>query len=396
MKRYNFSLQYPKPLKKNQLDKLIEVATSGLFSRYSNNVVLDLEEKLAKYYGVNHAVTCTSGTAALHGVLVSLDFEYGSEIILTSVADIGIVLPVIYENLVPVFADLNQETYNLDFNSVEEKITNKTRAVIAVHLAGSPADLSSLKKICDEKNLILIEDFSQAHGAEYSGKKVGSHGLISYGSFQQSKQITCGEGGVIVTDDKRLAGRALIGVDKGWERHLPLEKRLYKFIAPNVRFNSLQAAVLEPQIDSLEKIISRKRYLAGLLYEKFSSISDFVKPQKVLENAKHSYYSFPLFVTSDKKYRDSLLDKLDKEYNLYCAYGYANPLPLYSCVNALSDPNKYGKGFAYASKRYPEGTCPNAEELLKRSFLIPFNENFSDDELLDIADRVINAVEDLN
>ena len=392
MKKYKFSLQYPKPLNDEDLADLIDIAKSGMYSRYTTDYVKELEHDLSQYYGTRHAVTCTSGTAALHGVLTALDFPYGSEIITTSVADIGIVLPIIYENLIPVFADLDSETYNLSPLSVEEKINKNTKAVIAVHLAGSPADLDSLKELCEKNNLVLIEDFSQAHGAEWGNKKVGSIGLISYGSFQQSKQITCGEGGVIVTNDENLAYRALIGVDKGWERDLPLDKRLYQFLAPNVRFNSIQAAILKPQISKLNQIINRKIEISRLLYEKFLDVSDFILPQKILNKAKHSYYSFPLYVIKDKEYRDSLLKLLAEKYNLHCAYGYANPVPLYLCVNALIKPDEYGKGFKFSERNYPKGLCPNAENLLNRSFLIPFNENFTDFDMLEIADRVISAV----
>ena len=392
MKKYKFSLQYPKPLEDEDLGDLLEIAKSGMYSRYTTNYVKDLENDLAQYYGTNHAITCTSGTAALHGVLTALDFPPGSEIITTSVADIGIVLPIIYENLVPIFADLDSETYNLSPFSVEEKINKKTKAVIAVHLAGSPADLDYLKELCEKNKLVLIEDFSQAHGAEWDGKKVGSIGLMSYGSFQQSKQITCGEGGVIVTNDANLSYRALIGVDKGWERELPLNKRLYKFLAPNVRFNAIQAAILKPQISRLNQIVNRKIEISKLLYKKFATVSDFILPQKVLHKAKHSYYSFPLYVTKDKAYRDALLKLLAEQYNLHCAYGYANPVPLYLCVNALIEPKKYGKGFRFSTYDYPRGLCPNAENLLSKSFLIPFNENFSDSDMLEIANRIIDAV----
>ena len=173
---------------------------------------------------------------------------------------------------------------------------------------------------------------------------------------------------------------------------MPLDKRLYQFLAPNVRFNALQAAVLKPQISKLNQIINRKIEIAKLLYEKFLDVSDFILPQKILNKAKHSYYSFPLYVTKDKKYRDSLLKLLAEEYNLHCAYGYANPVPLYLCVNALIKPDKYGKGFKFSEHNYPKGLCPNAENLLSKSFLIPFNENFTDSDMLEIANRVINAV----
>ena len=146
MEKFKFSLQYPKPLNETDLQDLISIAKSGLYSRYTTDYVKELECDLSSYYGTSHAVTCTSGTAALHGVLTALNFPQGSEIITTSVADVGIILPIIYENLVPVFSDLNIKTYNLDPDSVENQITKKTKAVIAVHLAGSPADIPSLKK----------------------------------------------------------------------------------------------------------------------------------------------------------------------------------------------------------------------------------------------------------
>jgi perosamine synthetase len=395
LKRYEFSLQYPKPLKKSELKPLLEVARSGLFSRYTGSFVKDLEVDLAKYYGKKHAVTCTSGTAALHGCLTALNFPVGSEIITTPVADIGVVLPIIYENLVPVFADIDPETYNLDSVSVESKITSKTKAIIAVHLAGSPADLTSFQKLCRKHNLVLLEDFSQAHGAIWHGKKVGSIGLMSYGSFQQSKQITCGEGGVIVTDDNNLAYRALIGVDKGWQRAKPLEERFYEFLALNLRFNAVQAAILKPQLKRLDALIGKKRKLASLVHKVMKPVSAHIKMQKILDNCASSYYSFPMYVTGDEKMRDKLLKLLNDKYNIRAAYGYANPVPLYQCVMALMNPAKYGKGFKYSNRKYPKSLCPNAEALLKKSFLIPFNENYSEKEMTDIADRVVTAVREI-
>lgn len=394
-KRYEFSLQYPKPLAENELEPLIEVARSGLFSRYSSNFVKELEADLAKYYEKKHAVTCASGTGGLHGCLAALNFPVGSEIIMTSVSDIGVVIPVMYENLVPVFADVDPATYNIDPASVESKITDKTKAVIAVHLAGSPANLEALEAICDKHSLVLLEDFSQAHGALWQGKKIGSIGLMSYGSFQQSKQITCGEGGVIVTDDDNLAHRALIGVDKGWQRAKPLEDRFYEFLAPNVRFNALQAAVLKPLLARLDALIEKKRKLAGIVYEAVASVSEYIKPQKILDGAVSSYYSFPMYVTGDQKMRDDLLRLLNDKYNLRCALGYANPVPLYMCVQALMDPAQYGRGLEFSKRQYPQGTCPNAETLLKKSFLIPFNENYTEEEMRDIAERVVSAVREI-
>ena len=310
---------------------------------------------------------------------------------MTPISDIGIVIPVIYENLIPVFADIDPETYNINPDSVEKCITKKTKAIIAVHLSGNPCDLDALKNLCKKYKLILIEDFSQAHGTMWKGKKAGSYGSMAYGSFQQSKQITCGEGGVIVTNDAELARRAFIGVDKAWQRHLPLEKRFYEFLAPNLRFNALQAAILTPQINRLDTLIEKKRTRAAILLEMLAPYENIVKSQKILKGGKHSYYSFPLYV-HNSKIRDRLVQILAEQYHLHCAYGYAGPRTLYMCVNALINPQKYGKQLKYSKRKYPRGLCPQAEKLLEKAFLIPFNENYSEEEIKEIGNRLISAL----
>lgn len=393
MKKFEFILQYPTPLEDEDLGDLIDIAKSGNFSRYSSDYVLDLEKDLAKYYETNHSVTCSSGTAALHGCLVALDLPPGSEVVITPVADIGVVLPIIYENLIPVFGDLDPSTYNISLESIKSAVTKETKAIIAVHLGGNPADIINIKEFCEERKIFLLEDFSQAHGATLEGKKIGSFGDISYGSYQQSKQITCGEGGVIVTNSKKLRDRALIGVDKGWQRHLPLKDRFYEFLAPNVRFNAIQAAILKPQLPKLDSLLNEKRKRAKILDEIFSK-TDSINIQKVAEGALSSYYSYPLYLNKKDK-RDALLERLKNEYSLVCAHGYANPTTLYECVNALIDPKKYGKGFLYQNRRYPKGTSPQAEDLLERSFLIPFNENYTIEETKEIGHRILSALEDV-
>jgi len=393
-KRFEHSIQYPKPLAENELDFLIDVVTSGKFSRYTSSFVPELENDLASFFGTKFATMATSGTGACHGTLVALDFPVGSEIITTPITDVGTIIPIIYENLIPVFADVNPETFNIDAESIKKNITEKTKAIIVVHLAGNPADLDALKKISEEHKLILIEDFSQAHGAEWDEGKIGSHGDISYGSFQQCKQITCGEGGVILTDDEELARRAHIGVDKSWQRHLPLEKRQYEFLAPNVRFNAIQAAVLKPQISRLLEVVKKRRKLADIYYSELSVISDHVKPQHVFAKGTHSFFNFPMFVI-DNGTRNRLLELLDKKYNVKCAYGYAAPVPLYMCVNALINPNKYGKGHVYSERSYPKGLCPNAESIMERAFLIPFNELISENDAYEISNRIVAAVREI-
>jgi dTDP-4-amino-4,6-dideoxygalactose transaminase len=392
--RFEHSIQYPKPLAEDDLADLYDVVSSGNFSRYTSSYVDNLEKDLALFYNTKYATTATSGTGACHGTLVALDFPPGSEIITTPITDVGTIIPVIYENLIPVFADVKPATFNIDPDSVRSKITANTKAIIAVHLAGNPADIDSLSNICTEYGLTLIEDFSQAHGAEWDGRKIGSHGVMAYGSFQQCKQITCGEGGVILTNGKELARRAHIGVDKSWQRELPLGIRKYEFLAPNVRFNAIQAAILKPQILKLQQIVDKRRHLADIYYDKLSAISGHVQFQEVHPKGRHSFFNFPMYV-DDNSSRNALLQLLDEKYNVKCAYGYASEVPLYLCVNALMDPLKYGKGHHYSNRTYPKGLCPNAESIMERSFLIPFNELITEEEAFEVSNRIISAVSEI-
>ena len=143
----------------------------------------------------------------------------------------------------------------------------------------------------------------------------------------------------------------------------------------------------------MDSLIEEKRIRAKLLDNIFSKVSS-LNIQKISNYSSSAYYSYPLYL-NDSRHRDKLLQTLKDKYNLHCAHGYANPTTLYQCVNALIDPQKYGKGFAYQNKTYPNGTSPNAEELLTRSFLIPFNENYTISETEEIGNRVVQAMKEL-
>jgi perosamine synthetase len=393
MKKYRFSLQYPKPLTDAEFEALRPLMLSGGFSRFASDVTDQLEKELAAFFGVKHAITCSSGTAAIHTSLIALDLPVGSEVITTPITDVGVVLPIIYQNLIPVFADIDPTTFNLDPASVERCITPNTSAIIAVHLAGNPAPLDELRALAKKHKLVLIEDCSQAHGAQYGGKPVGSIGDLGLASLQQSKHITSGEGGVVLTHDDAMAHKLRLTVDKGWERFRSLRERRYVFLSLNYRYTGIQAAVVLPQLRRIDSILGRKRTLAKLLYSRLEQYSEYLGFQRVLDGAVHSYYSFPMWVNGDMQFRNDLLKVFEEDFGVESAYGYANPLPLYLCTAALEDPKGQGRGLLYSDRRYPAGTCPAAEDLLNRSFLIPFNEEFTPDEMNDIVDRLGKSLE---
>src|SRR5438034_464906 len=212
---------------------------------------------------------CSSGTAALHIAVAAAGIGPGDEVITSPITDIGTVIGVIYQLGVPVFGDLGASTYNLDPADVERRITTKTKAIIAVHLCGNPCDLQALKTLADRHGLTLIEDAAQAWGAKYRGQPVGAFGHITCFSLQNSKHITCGDGGVVGSNDEKFGPLLQRFGDKGFDR---LKPGLFEAFATNYRMSEPQAAVAAAQLERLEGIVSQRARLGNLLTEKLTGL----------------------------------------------------------------------------------------------------------------------------
>ncbi|MCC7375621.1 MAG: DegT/DnrJ/EryC1/StrS family aminotransferase [Verrucomicrobiales bacterium] len=209
-----------------------------------------------------HVMPCSSGTAALHIAVAAAGIGPGDEVITSPITDMGTVVGTIFQQGVPVFADLGPTTYNLDPADVERRVTPKTKAIIAVHLCGNPCDLLALKAIADRHGLILIEDCAQAWGARYRGEPVGTAGHLACWSLQNSKHVTCGDGGVVASNDERFGPLLQRFGDKGFDR---LKGGLYESFATNYRMTEPQAAVATAQLDRLESIVQRRAHLGERL-----------------------------------------------------------------------------------------------------------------------------------
>lgn len=235
-----------------------------------------LEREFAEYCDVPHAVASTSGTAAIHVALGALALEPGDEVITTPLSDMGTVIPILACNCIPIFADVDPATGNLTAQSIQEKLTPRTRAVIIVHLAGMPADLAPIVELLNDRDIPLIEDCAQAHGAEYLGRKVGSFGAFGCFSLQQQKHITCGDGGITITRDPNLAERAGLFADKGWKRSAG--QRNHYFLGMNYRITEFQSAVALAQLERLPRFLSLRRSRAKQLSELLDTIPGIVAP----------------------------------------------------------------------------------------------------------------------
>ena len=233
---------------------------TGWISSAGKYVTL-FENSFAEYCGVKHAIACCNGTVALHLSLMALGVGPDDEVIVPTLTFVATPNSVTYCGARPVFVDSEAETWNLDPAQIETKITPRTRGIIAVHLYGHPADMSALRDIADRHGLFLLEDAAEAHGAICDGQVAGSLGDIAAFSFYANKIITTGEGGMVVTDDDDLAARARLLHGQGMD---PNRRYWHPVIGYNYRMTNLAAAVGLAQLETIDRQLELRAYVAGL------------------------------------------------------------------------------------------------------------------------------------
>jgi dTDP-4-amino-4,6-dideoxygalactose transaminase len=257
----------PVPLRKRwgepELAQLGEAVKQPSLYYWRNKQTALFTERFRKFYPHKFVQPCTSGSAALHIAVAAAGIAPGDEVITSAITDIGTVIGILFQQAVPVFADLQPGTACLDPADVERKITPKTRAIIAVHLFGNPSRLNEIKEIAGKHKLILIEDCAQAWGALYKGKPVSTFGEIGCFSMQDSKHIACGDGGVVTSSDPRLGPLLTKFGDKGTNRFDPKDSA--NVLAANYRANELHMAFAAAQLTRLDEIVARRSSLGSLL-----------------------------------------------------------------------------------------------------------------------------------
>ena len=380
-----------------ELWELAEALRSQTLFRYTGSKVRRFEEEFARYFGVKYACASTSGTAAIHTAVAMVNPDPGDEIITSPITDMGTVAPIIYQNAIPIFADVGED-YNLDPESVEANVTERTRAIIVVHLFGNPARMDEIMEVARRHNIIVIEDCAQAYLAEYKGRLCGTIGHIGCFSLQGSKHIATGDGGMTITDDPELAKRGAMFTDKGWDRSKE-GPRVYPFLGLNYRMTELQGAVGLAQLKKLRGVVERRRKLAGMLNEKLEDIEG-VTPQPVAEGNKCSYWQYAFTIDKDKGIPAAKFADVLRREGIPANAGYIGK-PIFLSQEALRDKRTFGRSshpFDYPSVRqvrYEEGVCPRCEDILNRMVLLPFNEEFSEEDIDDLVEGVRLAAEEL-
>lgn len=278
----------------NELNYVNDCVSSGWVSSLGK-YVRDFEENFAHYCGAEYGVATFNGTVALHLLAAALNFGPGDEVIMPSLTYVATANGIKYTGASPVFVDSGYETWNIDPATVDAAITPRTKAIMAVHLYGHPADMDPLRAIADAHGLLLLEDAAEAHGARYKGRRVGALSDASIFSFYGNKIITTGEGGIIVTRNKALAERAFFLENQGRTSDDPY---FHPEIAFNYRMTNIQAAIGLAQLEYIDEMLTIRQRNATLYNERLAEVPGLTLPPEA-EWAENVYWMYSVLVAED-------------------------------------------------------------------------------------------------
>ena len=351
-----------------------EVLRSGKLARQSGSKVNEFERAYAEYFGVRYAIAISSGTAAIHVALSALGIGPGDDVINTSHCFIGTATPVVHAGAVPVFADIDPRTFNIDPADIEKRITAYTKAIVPAHMNGLPVDMDLIMEIARRHNLFVIEDAAQAHGALYKGRLAGTIGNIGCFSFWEDKiMTTAGEGGMVIMDDEDLYKSAKMFHHHGeWKEDGAYYKgeRLYHhtMLGYNFRMTEVQAAVGLVQLKRLDEYIEQRRRIAHLLTDGLSGVEGIIPPYEP-DYAKHVFYKYILTLDRNviKVPVKTFIDTLSAE-GIPCSRRY--PTPLHQQPIFVEHSGFGNTTFPFTEPSYKGKTSygfglPNAEQLPK-------------------------------
>lgn len=338
-------------------------------------MVEQFEQALCKYLGVKHAVAIANGTAALHAACFAAGIGIGDEVITTPITFAASANCVLYSGGTPVFADIDPATWNISPESIREKITERTKAIIPVHFTGQPCDMSVVLEIAKEYNLLVIEDGAHSLGAEYKNNLIGCIGDMMTLSFHPVKHITTGEGGAIVTNDDELAKKLRSfrthGIVRGEQMQGHYDEPWFyeqQSLGFNYRITDIQCALGISQMSGLPGFLERRREIANRYNEAFANLSGLRIPTQ-LEDTNSAWHIYVICLDLEKltANRKEIFIKL-KEKGIGVNVHY---IPVYY--------HPY-----YREMGYDLGLCPVAEDLYERIITIPLYPSMSDNEVNEV------------
>ena len=355
------------PLKKPQItedaiESVVRVLRSGVIAQGPETE--EFEKEFAAYCEVNYAVSVNSGTAATHCILASQGIGPGDEVITTGFSFVATVSPVLMCGATPVFADINPLTYILDIDSVRERITERTRAIVVVDLFGLCADWSAFEKLAKEYGLVLIEDACQAHGARHNGRRAGNFGVGASFSFYATKNMMTAEGGMVTTNNEDVAI-----FTRRFRHHGQPPRGYYEYahLGYNYRMTDISAAIGRSQLRHLDEWTSRRQKIAQVLSAGLANI-DGIRLPVTPNNNQHVYHLYTISV--DPSRRDGIVEGIR---NNGVASGVYYPIPLYATS-------------LFPEGRFDRSEYPNTERAVASVLSIPCEPVLSDRDIERVID----------
>lgn len=384
------------PFGQREEELLIDaVRSQNLFGK-SGRFVKDFERAFADFYGVRYAQSSTGGSAAIHLAVGAVNPEPGDEIITAPVTDPGSVMPILQQNAVPVFADVDPRTLNMTPESIEAVITGRTRAIVLVHLFGRPCDVDAVVDIADRYNLILIEDCSQAHATRFKGRYVGTFGHVACFSLQQSKHMTTGDGGMTVTNDEKTYIRLKLFSDKGWDYQY-MGERDHGFLAPTYRMTEMQGAVGLAQLEKVRAVVERRIHLGRMLCDLIADAPG-IDPVPAEADREVSWWNYIFHVTGHDP--DRFCKALSAEGVATGAHYIGDPI--FMRGKFLTEKKTYGKsgcpftcGVTNREYHYGPDTTPQAVAGLRTVAVRGIHEQMEASDIRDIAAAINKVAEGL-
>jgi len=354
----------------NELKYLTECITTGWISS-EGPFIKSFEDKMAAYVNRNFGIAVSNGSAALDIALKALNLEQGAEVIMPTFTIISPAQSIINAGAIPILVDSDANTWNMDVNKIEEKITAKTKAILVVHIYGLPTDMNPIIELCKKYQLFLIEDAAEMHGQTYFNKQCGSFGDISIFSFYPNKHITTGEGGMIMCDDPALAERCKK------LRNLAFEPNGRRFIhyelGWNYRMTNMQAALGLAQLEKLDQHLIKKRAIGHQYNEAFKNLQGFQLPLQKTTYAENIYWVYGLVADTETLANDTV-KKLNNAQ--------IGTRPFFWCMHEQPVFHKMG---LFKNEHYPV-----AEKLARNGFYLPSGLGLSNEEVEVVINLLMN------
>ena len=377
----------------NEIEYLERVLNSENWSSTGGTWCQILEEKFSEKFESKYAVAMNSGTSTLHAALEAVGVTAGDEVISPALTVIMDTTATIHANAIPVYADINPRTFNIDPEDIERKITDKTKAIIAVSLYGLPCDMDRIMEIADKHSIAVIEDNAQCFLSTYKGRLAGTIGHVSSWSFENSKHMSCGEGGIITTNNEDYAQFARKVAGHGYKNlgasygQIKLNQSVYQSpnykrhdeIGWNYRMPEFNAAIALAQLEHLEHKVEQRKVVANMFIDAVSDC-DYIMPQHTPSDYSNSYFTLGLLFNGRE--RGITWEDFREKYVSYGGDGFYGAWSV-----PYLEPVMQQRTFAkrcpeiYKNVSYQQGLCPVAEHIQPK--IMQFKTNYRDTDLAD-------------